>query len=547
MDPTDGQDHYAVLGVAEDATIEEIEQAFAYRLRLSHPDLYPGDARVQRWAARLEAAREVLADPARRARYDRTRAARQPVAAAVPPVPPAEPGRDAGLAEGAVTNPVQTGKVVLTAEQARDGCSVQWVQDAPEGSWVRTLAIPPGTEAGTVLRFPSVDINGATFPALRLGLVIESGAAPPPELSLVDFQETEVRKPRSPVPLRIAAASVLAVAIGLVIVIGVGAVGGEPAEQPLADPAAQEAEAPESQEEPTQRAAPSPAPATADDADDSPEADTVDAGPLLAEEVVASKAAIRAVAPGVWMPQVGSLCAGPQQADLVGPQDRLGYPDGRPEAYSGLTEADILAFHRAVDARFDGAALLVDGTATAVCRTPARWVSLLDAPQPSSDAVAQWCRDQQLPAGSCVPIQITKEQVTAAGYVRQEVRAAGGTASLEVPWSMTGQEVPGAQRFTDPGSGAILRVRVAGPDATPVTLAGAEAEFGSPDSPPVLARSEPDGFTLSGITADGDIYYWRQYRTPESTLDVVWTYPSAERETFDEAVVRAVRSFQGPL
>jgi hypothetical protein len=420
---------------------------------------------------------------------------------------------------------------------------VQWVQEAPEGSFVRTLAIPPGTAVGTVLEFPAADINGARFPALRLGLVIESGAAPQP--SLVGFQETELRKPRSPLPLRIAAASVLAAAVGLVIVIGAGG-GGEPAEEPLAQPAAQDAQAQDAQEEQTQPTAPSPAPATADEADDSPEPVVPNADALLAEEVVAGKAAIRAATPGVWVPQVGSLCAGPQQADLVGPDDRLGYPDGRPEAYSGLTEADILAFHRAVDARFDGAALLVEGTPTAVCRTPARWVSLLDSPQPSRDAVAQWCRDQQLPAGSCVPTQITEEQVAAARYVRQEVLTVGGTASLEVPWFMEGQRLAGARRFTDADSGAILRVRVAGPNAAPATITSAEAEFGSPDSPPVLARPEPDGFTLSGFTATGDVYYWRQYRTPESTLDLVWTYPQAERQTFDEAVVRAVRSFQDP-
>lgn len=64
-------DYYAVLGVARDASSEEIKRAFRTVARDSHPDANPGDpAAAERFRQAAEAY-EVLRDPERRRRHDR--------------------------------------------------------------------------------------------------------------------------------------------------------------------------------------------------------------------------------------------------------------------------------------------------------------------------------------------------------------------------------------------------------------------------------------------------------------------------------------------
>lgn len=71
MPPDD--DHYRVLGVAPDATADEIKSAFRALAKECHPDVAGDDPdRVDRFK-RARAAYEVLGDPSQRARYDRRR------------------------------------------------------------------------------------------------------------------------------------------------------------------------------------------------------------------------------------------------------------------------------------------------------------------------------------------------------------------------------------------------------------------------------------------------------------------------------------------
>lgn len=64
-------DHYHTLGVARDASTEDIKKAFRRLARETHPDANPGDARAEQRFREVAAAYEVLSDPDRRRRYDR--------------------------------------------------------------------------------------------------------------------------------------------------------------------------------------------------------------------------------------------------------------------------------------------------------------------------------------------------------------------------------------------------------------------------------------------------------------------------------------------
>jgi curved DNA-binding protein CbpA len=64
-------DLYAILGVGRDATREQVIQAWRRRARAEHPDSRPDDAAAPARFRALAEAYQVLADPARRAAYDR--------------------------------------------------------------------------------------------------------------------------------------------------------------------------------------------------------------------------------------------------------------------------------------------------------------------------------------------------------------------------------------------------------------------------------------------------------------------------------------------
>jgi curved DNA-binding protein CbpA len=99
-----GPDLYQLLGVAREASREEIAQAWRRRARAEHPDSrpgQPGDEAAGRFRALAEAWR-VLSDPGRRAAYDRALGCGRDAATAVPaavsvPVRRARPAEVPGL------------------------------------------------------------------------------------------------------------------------------------------------------------------------------------------------------------------------------------------------------------------------------------------------------------------------------------------------------------------------------------------------------------------------------------------------------------------
>lgn len=113
-----GRDYYAVLGVPETATHDEIIRAYRRQARTSHPDVDVGNPQATEEFERLVAAREVLSDPATRAAYDEVRrvrtAAREPRRPANNVASRFDPG-PAGRPEPAV----RPGPVVWTPDAPR--------------------------------------------------------------------------------------------------------------------------------------------------------------------------------------------------------------------------------------------------------------------------------------------------------------------------------------------------------------------------------------------------------------------------------------------
>jgi hypothetical protein len=80
-------DLYEELGVARDASRDEIAAAYRARAKELHPDTQPIDADAASRFARVGAAYRVLSDPAERARYDES-LCRTPPPAPTPTAPP---------------------------------------------------------------------------------------------------------------------------------------------------------------------------------------------------------------------------------------------------------------------------------------------------------------------------------------------------------------------------------------------------------------------------------------------------------------------------
>ena len=65
------QDYYDVLGVARNASQEEIKKAYRMMAIKYHPDKNPGDASAEEKFKEAAEAYEVLSNEDKRARYDR--------------------------------------------------------------------------------------------------------------------------------------------------------------------------------------------------------------------------------------------------------------------------------------------------------------------------------------------------------------------------------------------------------------------------------------------------------------------------------------------
>lgn len=64
------KNYYEVIGVARDATAEEIRSAYRRLAKRYHPDAHPGDRECERRFREINEAYGVLGDPRQRERYD---------------------------------------------------------------------------------------------------------------------------------------------------------------------------------------------------------------------------------------------------------------------------------------------------------------------------------------------------------------------------------------------------------------------------------------------------------------------------------------------
>ena len=65
------KDPYDVLGVKRETSDADIQKAYRRLAKKSHPDLHPGDKKAEERFKDLNAANDILGDPAKRARFDR--------------------------------------------------------------------------------------------------------------------------------------------------------------------------------------------------------------------------------------------------------------------------------------------------------------------------------------------------------------------------------------------------------------------------------------------------------------------------------------------
>lgn len=66
----EAKDYYRILGVALDATEEEIKSAYRKMAKKYHPDAHPGDRECERKFREINEAYGILGDPGKRKRYN---------------------------------------------------------------------------------------------------------------------------------------------------------------------------------------------------------------------------------------------------------------------------------------------------------------------------------------------------------------------------------------------------------------------------------------------------------------------------------------------
>jgi curved DNA-binding protein len=148
--------HYATLGLDRCCTVAQIRAAYRVLAKQHHPDLNPNSPAAVRHTQALNAAYEILSDPARRAAYDcELDVAKKP----------ATPRRAAKIQRNISQD------LLLQLEDFLRGTTREVrVNDPanPNGAEIYDLVIPPGTAPGTRFRLPREEPFAGGFVQLRV-------------------------------------------------------------------------------------------------------------------------------------------------------------------------------------------------------------------------------------------------------------------------------------------------------------------------------------------------------------------------------------------
>ena len=137
--PTSLPNHYATLGLDRRCSLAQIRAAYRLLAKQYHPDVNLGSRDAQARTQALNAAYEILSDPARRQAYDEERAARPQPAA-----------KRTGRASANIAKEIHLG----IQEFLRGTTLEVRVQDPanPAGAEIYELVLPPETAPGTRFR-----------------------------------------------------------------------------------------------------------------------------------------------------------------------------------------------------------------------------------------------------------------------------------------------------------------------------------------------------------------------------------------------------------
>jgi DnaJ-class molecular chaperone len=138
---TDLPDHYATLGLDRNCSAQQVRTAYRLLSKRHHPDLNPACGEALARSRELNAAHEILSDPARRRAYDRELSGSDELASA----PAAKIERNIRQ------------DVFLRVEEFVRGATLEvHVKDPgnPNGPETYTLEVPPDTAPGTRFKIP---------------------------------------------------------------------------------------------------------------------------------------------------------------------------------------------------------------------------------------------------------------------------------------------------------------------------------------------------------------------------------------------------------
>jgi DnaJ-class molecular chaperone len=161
-------DLYRVLGVATDASAEEIKKSYRRKAREMHPDLDPGNPWAEDEFKELSAAYQILSDPVRRAQYDRGEISAEGRKRRARPTETAKPGKDKPRKSGFEGFFRERPGPDIDGVDVTYGLSVDFLEAArgtnkeietTHGA-VLKVTVPPGTVSGQVLRLKGQGMRG---------------------------------------------------------------------------------------------------------------------------------------------------------------------------------------------------------------------------------------------------------------------------------------------------------------------------------------------------------------------------------------------------